>query len=137
MGILLRKLLTEKLTLMLNFEKDTKKTYLWLLLVFVIILIIGNIFQFMYINQTFQNSDYLKKEVIKIESDIKKYQLENKRILEKQNKYENDIKKIDSNISRNNKNIDILKNKYNEKINDFKSYDARMWEKFFADRYKK
>lgn len=134
---LLQKLLTEKLTLMLNFEKDTKKTYLWLLLVFVIILIIGNIFQFMYINQTFQNSDYLKKEVIKIESDIKKYQLENKRILEKQNKYENDIKKIDSNISRNNKNIDILKNKYNEKINDFKSYDARMWEKFFADRYKK
>ena len=131
----------EKLTLMLNFNPENYKSQFNLiflgLLVFVIILIIGNIFQFMYINQTFQNSDYLKKEVIKIESDIKKYQLENKRILEKQKKYENDIKKIDSNISRNNKNIDILKNKYNEKINDFKSYDARMWEKFFTDRYKK
>jgi hypothetical protein len=45
--------------------------------------------------------------------------------------------KIDSNIATNNQKIDILKNNTNEKINSFKSYDARMWEKFFTDRYKK
>ena len=39
--------------------------------------------QLMFINQTFKNSDYLKNEVIKIQSDIKKYQSENKLILEK------------------------------------------------------
>ena len=137
METLLQKLLTEKLTLMLNFEKDTKKGYIVLILLFTIFLIICNIVQLMFINQTFQNSDYLKNEVVKIQSDIKKYQSENKLILEKIKEYEKDIVKIDSNISRNKKNIDILKNKYNEKINDFKSYDARMWEKFFADRYKK
>jgi peptidoglycan hydrolase CwlO-like protein len=122
---------------MLNFEKDTKKGYIILILLFTIFLIICNIVQLMFVNQTFQNSDYLKNEVVKIQSDIKKYQSENKLILEKIKEYEKDIVKIDSNISRNNKNIDILKNKYNEKINNFKSHDARMWEKFFADRYKK
>ena len=93
--------------------------------------------QLMFINQTFQNSDYLKNEVVKIQSDIKKYQSENKLILEKIKQYEKDIVKIDSNIAINNKNIDKLKSKTNEKINNFKSYDARMWEEFFADRYKK
>ena len=83
MGILLQKLLTEKLTLMLNFEKDTKKGYIILILLFTIFLIICNIVQLMFINQTFQNSDYLKNEVVKIQSDIKKYQSENKLILEK------------------------------------------------------
>lgn len=122
---------------MLNFEKDTKKGYIILILLFTIFLIICNIVQLMFVNQTFQNSDYLKNEVVKIQSDIKKYESENKLILEKIKEYEKDIVKIDSNISRNNKNIDILKNKYNEKINNFKSYDARMWEEFFADRYKK
>jgi Skp family chaperone for outer membrane proteins len=137
MEILLRKLLTEKLTLMLNFDKDTKKGYLWLLLIFVIILIIGNIFQFMYINQTFENSDYLKNEVIKIQSDIKKYQSENKKLSEKILAYEKMLVKIDSSISVNEQKIDKLKISTNEKINSFKSYDAIMWEKFFTDRYKK
>ena len=122
---------------MLNFEKDTKKGYIILILLFTIFLIICNIVQLMFVNQTFQNSDYLKNEVIKIQSDIKKYQSENKLILEKIKEYEKDIVKIDSNISINNKNIDKLKSKTNEKINNFKSYDARMWEEFFANRYKK
>ena len=137
MEIHLQKLLTEKLTLMLNFEKDTKKGYIILILLFTIFLIICNIVQLMFVNQTFKNSDYLKNEVIKIQSDIKKYQSENKLILEKIKEYEKDIVKIDSNISINNKNIDKLKSKTNEKINNFKSYDARMWEDFFANRYKK
>lgn len=137
MAIHLQKLLTEKLTLMLNFEKDTKKGYIILIFLFTIFLIICNIVQLMFVNQTFKNSDYLKNEVIKIQSDIKKYQSENKLILEKIKEYEKDIVKIDSNISINNKNIDKLKSKTNEKINNFKSYDARMWEEFFANRYKK
>lgn len=127
----------EKLILMLNFDKDTKKGYLVLILLFIIFLTLTNVIQFLFLNETFQNSDYLKKQVVKIESDIKKYQSDNKLLLEKIEKYEKHIIKIDSNISTNNKTIDKLKNKANEKINSFKHYDARMWEEFFSNRYKK
>ena len=83
------------------------------------------------------NSNYLKKEVKAIKSEIKSYKEENKKLTKKLVEYEKMLVKIDTNISRNNKKIDKLKLSTNEKINNFKSYDARMWEKFFADRYKK
>ena len=122
---------------MLNFEKDTKKSYIILSLLFIILLIIINITQFTFTKSSFDNSKFIKNEVKEIKSDIEKYEKDNKKLSEKIATYEKMLIKIDSNISINNKNIDILKNKTNEKINSFKSYDARMWEKFFADRYKK
>jgi ABC-type Na+ efflux pump permease subunit len=122
---------------MLNFEKDTKKSYIILSLLFIILLIIINITQFTFTKSSFDNSKFIKNEVKEIKSDIEKYEKENKKLSEKIATYEKMLIKIDSNITRNNKNIDILKNKTNEKINSFKSYDAVMWEKFFADRYKK
>lgn len=137
MAIHLLKLLTEKPILMLNSEKDTKKNYLLILVVFVIFLILLNIVQFNYAKYSFDNSDFIKNEVKEIKSDIQKYSEENEKLSKKIAEYEKMLIKIDSNISRNNKNIDILKNKTNEKINSFKSYDAVMWERYFADRYKK
>jgi hypothetical protein len=122
---------------MLNFEKDTKKNYLVLLIIFVIFLIIINLFQLNYSKFGFDNSKFIKNEVKEIKSDIEKYEKENKKLNEKLVEYQNILIKIDSNIATNNQKIDILKNNTNEKINSFKSYDARMWEKFFTDRYKK
>lgn len=122
---------------MLNSEKDTKKNYLLLLLVFIIFLILLNIVQFNYAKYSFDNSDFIKNEVKEIKADIQKYSEENEKLSKKIAEYEKMLIKIDSNISRNNENIDILKNKTNEKINSFKSYDAVMWERYFADRYKK
>jgi hypothetical protein len=122
---------------MLNFEKDTKKNYIILLVIFVIFLIILNLFQFNYSKYGFDNSNFIKNEVKEIKSDIEKYEKENKKLNEKLVEYQNILIKIDSNIATNNQKIDILKNNTNEKINSFKSYDARMWEKFFTDRYKK
>lgn len=122
---------------MLNSEKDTKKNYLVLLLGFVVLLILLNIVQFNYTKFSFDNSDFIKNEVKEIKSDIQKYSEENEKLSKKIAEYEKMLIKIDSNISRNNDNIDILKNKTNEKINSFKSYDAVMWERYFADRYKK
>ena len=83
------------------------------------------------------DSEYLKKEFKNLKSEIQSYKDENKKLTEKLVEYEKILVKIDTNISRNNKKIDILKSSTNEKINSFKSYDAVMWEKFFADRYKK
>jgi peptidoglycan hydrolase CwlO-like protein len=122
---------------MLNFEKDTKKNYLVLLIIFVIFLIIINLFQLNYSKFGFDNSKFIKNEVKEIKSDIEKYEKENKKLNEKLVEYQNILIKIDSNIATNNQKIDILKNNTNEKINSFKSYDSRMWEKFFTDRYKK
>jgi peptidoglycan hydrolase CwlO-like protein len=122
---------------MLNFEKDTKKGYLVLILMFIIILLVTNTIQFLFLNQTHNNTDYLKKQVLKIESDIEKYQSENELIFKKIDGHENAIIKIDSSISKNNESIDELKSNSNEKINNFKHYNARMWEEFFANRYNK
>jgi len=122
---------------MLNFEKDTKKSYIIISLLFIILLIIINITQFAFTKSSFDNSKFIKNEVKEIKSDIEKYEKENKKLNEKLVEYQNILIKIDSNIATNNQKIDILKNNTNEKINSFKSYDARMWEKFFTDRYKK
>ena len=81
------------------------------------------------------DNKYLVKEVDRINSQIKIYQEENKKLSEKISVYEKLLVKIDSSISINEKKIDKLKISTNEKINSFKSYDAVMWEKFFADRY--
>ena len=76
---------------MLNFQKDTKKGYVVLILIFILFLIVCNVVQLMFINQTFENSDYLKKEIIKIEATIKKYESDNKLIIEKINKNLNEL----------------------------------------------
>lgn len=84
-----------------------------------------------------EDAKYLKQEVVNIKKEIKQYEEQNKKLSDKIVQYEDFLVKIDSSISVNNKKIDNLKKSTNEKINSFKSYDARMWEKYFADRYAK
>jgi peptidoglycan hydrolase CwlO-like protein len=120
---------------MLDYNKEkTKINLIFLSIVAVIILLLMNGFFSVSSND---NSNYLKKEVKAIKSEIETYKEENKKLQEKLVEYEKILVKIDTNIATNNKKIDKLKLGTNEKINNFKSYDARMWEKFFADRYKK
>jgi hypothetical protein len=47
------------------------------------------------------------------------------------------IKQIHQVVNINNTKIENLKKYEKDKQNSFKSYDARMWEQFFADRYGK
>lgn len=106
------------------------------------ILAIGLILVIVTLNSLFslvtnQDSKYLKEEVVKIQNEIKQYEAENKKLTDKIVGYEKLLLKIDSSISNNNTKIDKLKISTNEKINSFKSYDALMWEKFFAERYEK
>jgi uncharacterized membrane protein len=117
-----------------NFTKKELKQDLLILVLGIILVIVS----FNSLMSFVSNDDnkYLKKESSKIEKEIKQYELENKKLSEKVLGYEKLLLKIDSSISLNNKKIDKLKFNTNEKINSFKSYDASMWEKFFADRYK-
>jgi hypothetical protein len=117
-----------------NFTKKELRQDLLILVLGIILVIVS----FNSLMSFVSNDDnkYLKKEISKIEKEIKQYELENKKLSEKVLGYEKLLLKIDSSISLNNKKIDKLKFNTNEKINSFKSYDASMWEKFFADRYK-
>jgi uncharacterized protein YlxW (UPF0749 family) len=118
-----------------NLKKQNLKEDIFIFsLSFIMVLISINII-FSYVSN--EDSKYLKKEVKKIENEIKQYEEQNKKLSEKIIQYESLLTKIDSSISVNDKKIDNLKINTNEKINSFKSYDVRMWEKYFADRYAK
>lgn len=113
-------------------KQDLKEDFLILSICLILVLVsINTIFEFV----SNEDSKYLKQEVVKIKTEIKQYEEQNKKLTDKIVKYEDLLVKIDSSISVNNKKIDNLKKSTNEKINSFKSYDARMWEKYFADRY--
>lgn len=115
-------------------KQDLKEDFLILSICLILVLVsINTIFEFV----SNEDSKYLKQEVVKIKTEIKQYEEQNKKLSDKIVQYEDLLIKIDSSISVNNKKIDNLKKSTNEKINSFKSYDARMWEKYFTDRYAK
>jgi predicted nucleic acid-binding Zn-ribbon protein len=121
---------------MLKYSSDQNgklNTLFFAIIVLIILSLTNNLFS----SFNNDNTKYLKEEMEQIKKGIKNYENENKKLQKKVVEYEKLLIKIDSNISTNNKKIDKLKLDTNEKINSFKSYDARMWEKFFADRYKK
>lgn len=122
---------------MLNFNTENQKPQFNLIFLALIVLICLSLMNGLFNTWSNDNTKYLKEEVKSIKSEIESYKKENEKLNQKLIEYEKILVEIDTNISINNKKIDILKNNYNEKINNFKSYDARMWEKFFTDRYKK
>jgi len=127
----------EKLTLMLNFNPENYKSQFNLIFLGLLVLVCLSLMNGFFNTWSNNDSEYLKKEFKSLKLEIQSYKDENKKLTEKLVEYEKILVKIDTNISKNNKKIDNLKTQTNEKINSFKSYDARMWEKFFADRYKK
>ena len=124
----------EKPIPMSSCQHNTSNNTVYIMII-IIILLFSGAFDFLSNNQTIENSEYIKKEMSEIKQSINKYESENKKLTSKVLYYEKILLKIDSSISVNEKKIDNIKSSTNEKINSFKSYDARMWEKFFADRY--
>lgn len=122
---------------MLNFNPENYKSQFNLIFLGLLVLVCLSLMNGFFNTWSNNDSEYLKKEFQNLKSEIKSYKDDNKKLSEKLVEYEKILVKIDTNISINNKKIDILKSSTNEKINNFKSYDARMWEKFFTDRYKK
>lgn len=122
---------------MLNFNPENYKSQFNLIFLGLLVLVCLSLMNGFFNTLSNNDNEYLKKEFQNLKSEIKSYKDDNKKLSEKLVEYEKILVKIDTNISINNKKIDILKSSTNEKINNFKSYDARMWEKFFADRYKK
>lgn len=126
-----------KLTLMLKFNPENYKSQFNLIFLGLLVLVCLSLMNGFFNTWSNNDSEFLKKEFKSLKLEIQSYKDENKKLTKKLAEYEKILVKIDTNISKNNKKIDNLKTQTNEKINSFKSYDARMWEKFFADRYKK
>ena len=81
--------------------------------------------------------DYIKNEISNLKDDVKGiYKTENA-MNQKIDTFNSGIKRINDAVNTNNIKIDNLKKNEKIQIDNFKSYDARMWEQYFADRYAK
>jgi septal ring factor EnvC (AmiA/AmiB activator) len=82
-----------------------------------------------------QKVNYIKKEIKSLKDDVNEIHKSEKALDKKIDTFNYEIKNIHEAVTINNTKIENLK-KYEKVQNDkFKSYDARMWEKYFADRY--
>jgi wobble nucleotide-excising tRNase len=70
-----------------------------------------------------------------IQSEIDSVQLINKKITEQIISIDGEIKNIDGDINRVTKNITIIKNQTNEKVDAVNEFTFSDLDKFFSDRY--
>ena len=80
--------------------------------------------------------NYIKKEITNLKSDIEQIYKSEKALDKKIDTFNIRIKQIHEVVKINNVKIDKLKKDEKIQIDKFKSYDARMYERYFTDRYK-
>lgn len=81
------------------------------------------------------NVKELKNEINTIQENVDGIYKENQKIEKKIDGFKSVITQIDKDITINNKKIDNLKKYEKDTKDSFRSYDADMWERYFADRY--
>lgn len=82
-----------------------------------------------------QKVDYIKKEITLLKDEIKAIYESEKALDKKIDTFNTRIQRIHEAVNINNIKIENLKKYEKTQIDKFKSYDARMWEKYFAERY--
>lgn len=83
-----------------------------------------------------QKVDYIKKEITLLKDEIKAIYESEKALDKKIDTFNIRINQIHEVVKINNVKIDKLKKDEKIQIDKFKSYDARMYERYFTDRYK-
>jgi septal ring factor EnvC (AmiA/AmiB activator) len=84
-----------------------------------------------------EKNNYIKKEITSLKKEIKSIYEAEHALDKKIDIFNQRIENIHEAVIINNTKIDNLKKYEKIQIDKFKSYDARMWEKYFADRYAK
>lgn len=84
-----------------------------------------------------QKVNYIKKEIIDLKKDVDKIYNHYDALGVKIDTFKAEVEKIHKSVNINNIKIENLKQYEKDKKNSFKSYSARMWEQYFADRYAK
>jgi len=113
-------------------DENLKKNGFYLFVGLVVFLVLASLFQISNLKRTI---NFYEKEQKKLQQKIndleKDYQAQGVKIVD----YENRILVLDSKIQDNNNKINDLYENAKNKKNSFRSYDARMWERYFTDRY--
>jgi peptidoglycan hydrolase CwlO-like protein len=108
-----------------------------LIFILLIFVFLTQIFSLMSSGNQIDKINYIKKEIVKSQSVVDSLYKKNKGLDEKINQLNSKIDGLDNSISANNNKIDKLKQNEKSKIDNFKRYDAGMWEKYFTNRYSK
>jgi uncharacterized protein YoxC len=77
----------------------------------------------------------LKNQINTIQENVDGIYKENEKIDKKIDGFKSVITQIDKDITINNTKIDNLKKYEKDTKDSFRTYDADMWERYFADRY--
>jgi uncharacterized protein YoxC len=77
----------------------------------------------------------LKNQINTIQENVDGIYKENEKIDKKIDGFKSVITQIDKDITINNTKIDNLKKYEKDTKDSFRTYDANMWERYFADRY--
>lgn len=109
-------------------------SFVFILLIIVFITQMFSLFSF---GNQIDKINYIKKEITKSQSVVDSLYKKNKGLDEKINQLNSKIESLDNSIIANNKKIDKLKQNEKIQIDNFKHYNASMWEKYFTDRYSK
>lgn len=84
-----------------------------------------------------QKVNYIKKEIVALKDEINNIYEAEHALDKKIDTFNIQIQGIHEAVTINNTKIENLKKDEKTKIDNFKSYDARKWEQYFAKRYAK
>jgi len=101
-----------------------------LVLFFQLFILLGNGREALKVN-------YIKEEISKLKEDVEEIYKYEKALDKKIDTFNLQIKNIHEAVIINNTKIEKLKRDEKIQIDKFKSYNARMWERYFTDRYSK
>jgi hypothetical protein len=101
-----------------------------LVLFFQLFILLGNGREALKVN-------YIKEEISKLKVDVEEIYKYEKALDKKIDTFNLQIKNIHEAVIINNTKIEKLKRDEKIQIDKFKSYNARMWERYFTDRYSK
>jgi hypothetical protein len=119
----------------MEYLKNALPKNLNLLTILVALVLCFQAFSFFSNGNETEKVNYIKKEIIGLKKDVKAI-YESKDALDKKiDTFNTRIKRIHEAVNINNTKIENLKKYEKTQIDKFKSYDARMWERYFADRY--
>lgn len=108
-------------------------------LVFALLIIVffTQIFSLMSSGNQIDKINYIKKEIANNQLVVDSIYKVNKKLDKQIISLNYKIKNLDNNIDANNDKIDKLKKDGKIQVDNFKHFNASMWEKYFTDRYSK
>jgi peptidoglycan hydrolase CwlO-like protein len=117
--------------------KDMISKKITLLIILLCLVFCFQVFNLFNSSNQMQKVNYIKKEINGLKDDVENIYKSEKALGRKIDTFNVKINNLHKSIKINNTKIDNLKKYEKAQIDKFKSYDARMWERYFTDRYSK